>query len=132
MAVVVAVVILDDADDGHFLKQFLQARRREVLIHGHELFEGVELSELHAVADLHVLGGEDLLQAPVLGIVRADAADHVLRDVRDLLREFRVFLVEIRFTLILGDDVFVLFRHGDTPLQALCDAVRLKRIIHLQ
>ena len=118
MAVIVAVVVLDDADDGHLLEQFLQADRFEVLVHRHELFEGVELAQLHAVADLHHFGRQDFLQAPVFGVVRGNSADLVLRDVRDLFRELRVFPVEIFFVLESGYDPFVLFGHDALLLTA--------------
>jgi hypothetical protein len=69
VVVVVAVVVLEDADDAHLIKELLQVAGSISGCQGHHLVKVVELAELHAVAKVDHLVGEDLLEAPVLGIV---------------------------------------------------------------
>ena len=130
VVVVVAVVILDDADDAHLVEKLLQVRGLDLWRKGHHLVEVIELAELHAVGKVDHLVREDLLETPVLRVVGLDATNLVLHDIRDLAPELGHGGIALGFVLIDRARLFKLFRHLLRPPEVDLLANPIGELVH--
>ncbi len=111
VVVVVSVVVLENPYDGHLLQKVVKVLGLHILVHLLKILEGVGLSLLHLLKDAAHLGGEHLLEAPVLWVRGLDAHELVDENVRDLLAELTIALVRVFLALIAAYYFLVLFGH---------------------
>ena len=111
----ITVVVLHEAVNSHQVDDLLHPLRSEFLVHLAKPLVGIPLAQYHLVGDRNFIFGDELSQAPVLGIGCFDAPDLVLDVVRDLTGEFGIFRFEILFPVMPGDGFRILvkyFWHG--------------------
>ena len=83
VVVVVAVVVLQNADVAHLVKKFLQLLGTQLGIHLFEILERVVLAHLHFESNIRHFVGDNATKSPVFWVVCRHAFDLVVDAVRD-------------------------------------------------
>ena len=114
MSVVVAVIIFDYADYGHLLVNLFKMFGVNAFMKLDEIIKGIVLAKLHLVAEVNHLGGKNLAQAPVFGIVGGNSAYFMNYHIGDFFTELYVVFLNVFFVLIFAFYGFALLKHIST------------------
>ena len=115
MVVIVAVIVFENADIGHFFEKIAERDGFVVLVHFEKLLESIEFTQLHFVRNVAHLGSENFFKSPIFGRFGTESREFMRHDVRDFFAEFNVAFIDVFFALILADDFIVLFWHSFSP-----------------
>ena len=114
MGVIVAVIIFDNADNGHLLIYLFNVFRVNAFVKLDEVVKRVVFAQFHLVAKVNHFGRENLAQAPVFGVVGCNSAYFVNHDIGDFFAEFHIIFLNVFFVLIFAYYRFALFKHKFT------------------